>query len=120
VYFVGAAPVVDPILFRLSVNFTQEAMKELKDKNVNFVIHPFSDASADLPEPELQPKRIIALTNDTFPPREKTPTFDVAVYLDELAKGKQSRDTDREGNLDLCRPNLPSIEPAGQGARLKP
>jgi len=27
--------------------------------------------------------------NDAFSPREKTPTFDVALYLDELAKGKQ-------------------------------
>ena len=95
-YFVGAAPIVDTILSRLSVDFAQEPTKELKDQNDTFIVHPSSDASADLPGPDattLQPKRIIALTGDAFPPREKTPTFDVALYLDELAKGKQkSRD----------------------------
>lgn len=91
-YFVGAAPIVDKILSRLSVDFTQEPTKELKDQNDTFVLHPSSDAATDLPEPDLttlQPKRIIALTNNVFPTREKTPTFDVALYLDELAKGKQ-------------------------------
>ncbi|KAF9781370.1 hypothetical protein BJ322DRAFT_1163125 [Thelephora terrestris] len=52
------------------------------------------DGSSGTDATTLQPKRIIALTNNTFPPREKTPTFDVAIYLDELAKGKQSRDID--------------------------
>jgi hypothetical protein len=91
-YFVGAAPIVDAILSKLSIDFTQEASKELKDQNDTFIIHPPSDVSTDLPEPDattLQPKRIIALTNDAFPLREKTPTFDVALYLDELARGKQ-------------------------------
>ena len=95
-YFVGAAPIVDTILSKLSADFTQEPTNELKDQNDTFVVHPPSGASTDLPEPDavtLQPKRIIALTNNAFPPREKTPTFDVALYLDELAKGKQrSRD----------------------------
>ena len=95
-YFIGAAPIVDMILSRLSVDFTQELTKEHKDQNDTFIIHPLSDASIDLPEPDatsLQPKRIIALTNNTLPPREKTPTFDVTLYLSELAKGKQrSRD----------------------------
>jgi biotin--protein ligase len=91
-YFVGAAPIVDTILSKLSVDFTQEPAMELKDQNDTFVVHPPSDVSMDLPEPDaatLQPKRVIALTNNVFPPREKTPTFDVALYLDELAKGKQ-------------------------------
>jgi len=91
-YFVGAAPIVDTILSRLSVDFTQEPTKELKDQNDTFVVHPPSDVSADIPEPDaatLQPKRVIALTNNAFPPREKTPTFDVALYLGELEKGKQ-------------------------------
>ena len=97
-YFVGAAPIVDTILSRLSVDFTQEPTKtkELKDQNDTFIVHPSPDVSADLPEPDpttLQPKRVIALTDNVFPPREKTPTFDVALYLDELAKGKpRSRD----------------------------
>ena len=95
-YFVGAAPIVDTILSRLFVDFTQEATKELKDQNDTFVVHPPSDVSADLPKPDaatLQPKRVIALTNNAFPPREKTPTFDVTLYLGELTKGKQrSRD----------------------------
>jgi hypothetical protein len=95
-YFVGAAPIVDTILSRLSVDFTQEATKELKDQNDTFIVHPSLDALTDLPEPDaitLQPKHIIALTNNAFPPREKTPTFDVALYLDELAKGEhRSRD----------------------------
>ena len=95
-YFVGAAPIVETILSRLSIDFTQEPTKELKDQNDSFIVHPPSDVSMDLPEPDvatLQPKRVIALTNNTFPPREKTPTFDVALYLDELVKGKQrSRD----------------------------
>ena len=95
-YFVGAAPIVDRILSELSVDFTQGTTKELKDKNDTFVIHPPSDAGTDLPEPDattLQPKRIIALTHNAFPPREKTPTFDIALYLGELAKGKRkSRD----------------------------
>ena len=95
-YFVGAAPIVDRILSGLSVDFTQESTKELKDKNDTFVFHPPSDAGTDLPEPDattLQPKRIIALTHNAFPPREKTPMFDVALYLGELAKGKRrSRD----------------------------
>lgn len=91
-YFVGAAPIVDAILSGLSVDFTQEPTKELKDQNDTFVVHPSSDVSTVLPEPDattLQPKRIIALTGDGFPPREKTPTFDVALYMGELAKGKQ-------------------------------
>ena len=101
-YFVGAAPIVDTILSRLSVDFTQEPTKELKDENDTFVVHPSSDASTDLQEPDaatLQPKRVIALTNNASPPREKTPTFDVALYLDELAKGKQrSRDINDESD----------------------
>ena len=91
-YFVGAAPIVDTILSRLSVDFAQEPTKELKDQNDTFIVHPSSDVSADLPEPDattLQPKRVIALTGNAFPPREKTPTFDIALYLDELAKGEQ-------------------------------
>ena len=91
-YFVGAAPIVDKILSTLSVDFTQEPTKMLDDQNDTFVIHPSSDATTDLPQSDastLQPKRIIALTDDIFPPRDKTPTFDVALYLDELAKGKQ-------------------------------
>ena len=91
-YFVGTAPIVDTILSKLSVDFTQEPTKELKDQNDIFIVHPPSDVLADLPEPDvttLQPKRVIALTNNVFPPREKTPTFDVALYLDELARGKQ-------------------------------
>ena len=95
-YFVGAASIVDTILSRLFVDFTQEATKELIDQNDTFVVHPPSDVSADLPKPDaatLQPKRVIALTNNAFPPREKTPTFDVTLYLCELTKGKQrSRD----------------------------
>lgn len=101
-YFVGAAPIVDTILSRLSVDFTQESTKELKDHNDTFIIHPSSDATTDFPESNattLQPKRIIALTNNTFPPREKTPTFDVSLYLDELAKGKQ-RSKDLNDNSD--------------------
>lgn len=94
-YFVGAAPIVDTILSRLSVDFTQEQTKELKDQNDTFIVHPPSD-TVDLPEPDattLQPKRIVALTNNILPPKERTPTFDVRLYLDELAKGKQrSRD----------------------------
>ena len=91
-YFVGAAPIVDTILSKLSVDFMQEPTKELKDQHDTFIVHPPSDVSKDLPEPDattLQPKRIIALTNSAFPPKEKIPTFDVALYLDELAKGKQ-------------------------------
>jgi len=91
-YFVGAAPIVDTILSRLSVDFIQEPTNELKDQNDTFIVHPPSDVSADLPEPDataLQPKRVIALTGGAFPPREKTPTFDTALYLDELAKGEQ-------------------------------
>lgn len=91
-YFVGAAPVVDTILSRLSVDFTQGSSKELKDQNDTFVIHPSSDAATDLPESDvttLQPKRIIALTDNTFPPKNKNPTFDAELYLGELAKGKQ-------------------------------
>jgi biotin---protein ligase len=94
-FFVGAAPIVDTILSRLSVDFTQGPTKELKDQNDTFVIHPSSDATTDLPESDattFQPKRIIALTNGAFPPREKTPTFDVALYLGELAKRKQRGD----------------------------
>ena len=97
-YFVGAAPIVDTILSRLSVDFTQEPTKELKDQNDTFIIHPPSDAAVDLPESDvttLQPKRIIALTNNALPPKEKTPTFNAMLYLDELAKGKQrSKDLD--------------------------
>ena len=91
-YFIGAAPIVDTILSRLSVDFTQEPTKELKDQNDTLIVHPSSDASADLPEPDattLQPKRVVALTGNAFPLREKTPTFDVALYLDELARGEQ-------------------------------
>ncbi|KAF9647077.1 class II aaRS and biotin synthetase [Thelephora ganbajun] len=94
-YFVGAAPIVNAILSRLSVDFTQGPTKEFKDQNDTFVIHPSSDVSTDLPEPDamtLQPKRVIALTNNASPPREKTPTFDVALYVDELAKRKQDKD----------------------------
>ena len=101
-YFIGAAPIVDTILSRLSVDFTQEPTKELKDQNDTFIVHPPSDASVDLPEPDattLQPKRVIALTNDAFPPREKTPTFDVALYLNELAKGEQ-KEGGRSGGSD--------------------
>ena len=101
-YFVGAAPIVDTILSKLSVDFTQEPIKELKDQNDTFVFHPSSGASTDLPEPDattLQPKRVIALTGNAFPPREKTPTFDVALYLDELAKGKR-RNGDLNGGPD--------------------
>jgi len=101
-YFVGAAPIVDTILSRLSVDFTQEPTKELKDQNDTFVVHPSSDASTDLPEPDtttLQPKHVIALTGNAFPPRDKTPAFDVALYLDELSKGKQrSRDLDSDSD----------------------
>jgi len=101
-YFVGAAPIVDTILSKLSVDFTQEPTKELKDQNDTFIVHPPSDASSDLPEPDattLQPKRVIALTDNVFPPRERAPTFDVALYLDELAKGNQrSRDPDDDSN----------------------
>ena len=100
-YFVGAAPIVDSILSKLSVDFTQESTMELKDQNDTFVFHPSSDASTNLPESDattLQPKRVIALTNNVLPPREKTPTFDVALYLDELAKGKQSRNTNDDLN----------------------
>ena len=89
-YFVGEAPIVDTILSRLSVDFTQEPTKELKDQNDTFVIHPSTEVTADLPEADvttLQPKRIVALTNNAFPPREKTPTFDLALYLDELNEG---------------------------------
>ena len=91
-YFVGAAPIIDTILSKLSVNFTQDPTKELKDQNDTFIVHPSSDISKDLPEPDattLQPKRIVALTNNVLPPKEKTPGFDVALYLDELANGKQ-------------------------------
>ena len=102
-YLVGAAPVVDTILSRLSVDFTQEPTKEVKDQNDTFIVHPPSDVSTDLPEPDtttLQPKRIIALTNNVFPPREKAPTFDVALYLDELAKGGQGNgDLDDDSDL---------------------
>ena len=95
-YFIGAAPIVDTILSRLSVDFTQEPTKELKDQNDTFIVHPSSDVSVDLPEPDattLQPKRVIALTDNAVPPRENTPTFDVALYLDELAKSdRRSRD----------------------------
>lgn len=98
-YFVGAAPIVDTILSRLSVDFAQEPTKELKDQNDTFVVHPLSDVSTDLPQPDattLQPKRIIALTDNAFPPREKTPTFDVTLYLSELAKGKQDLNNDSD------------------------
>ena len=92
IYFVGAAPIVDTILSGLSVDFTQEPTKELKDQNDTFIVHPSSDISADLPEPDattLQPKRVIALTNNALPPGKKTPTFDITLYLDELARGEQ-------------------------------
>ena len=75
-YFVGAAPIIDKILYRLSVDFTQESTKELEDQNDTFVIHPSSDSTTDLPQSDVstfQPKRIIALTDDAFPPRDKTP-----------------------------------------------
>lgn len=101
-YLVGAAPIVNTILSRLSVDFTQEPTKELKDQNDTFVVHPSSDVTADLPDSDmttLQPKHIIALTNNAFPPREKTPTFDVALYLDELAKGWQ-RSSDLDDNSE--------------------
>jgi len=91
-YFVGAAPIIDTILSKLSVDFTQEPTMELKDQNDTFIVHPSSDVSVDLPEPDgttLQPKRVIALTGDALPPRERTPTFDIALYLGELAKGEQ-------------------------------
>ena len=91
-YFVGAAPIVDTILPRLSVDLTQGPTKELKDQNYTFVIHPSSDATVDLPESEVttsQPKRIIAPINNAFPSKEKTPTFNAILYLDELAKGEQ-------------------------------
>jgi len=102
IYFVGAAPIVDTILSRLSVDFTQEPTKELKDQNDTFIVHPSSDVLEDLPGPDattLQPKRVIALTSDAFPPREKTPTFDVALYLHELARGEQ-RGRDLSDNSD--------------------
>jgi len=51
-YFVGAAPIVDTILSRLSVDFTQEPTKELKDQNDTFVVHPPLDALTDFPEPD--------------------------------------------------------------------
>ena len=81
----------------------QELTKELKDQNDTFIIHPPSDVSSDLPEPDattLQPKwHVIALMDNAFPPRERAPTFDVALYLDELAKGGQrSRDLDDDTN----------------------
>ena len=91
-YFVGAAPIIDKILSRLSVDFTQESTKELEDQNDTLVIHPSSDSTTDLPQSDvstLQPKRIIALTNDAFPPRDKTPTFDIALYWVELKTKEQ-------------------------------
>ena len=100
-YLIGAIPIVDTILSRLSVDFTQDQAKELRDQNDTFIIHPPSDTSDNFPEPDattLQPKHIIALTSNAFPPREKTPTFDVALYMDELAKGKQKSEDFKESS----------------------
>ncbi|KAF9653355.1 class II aaRS and biotin synthetase [Thelephora ganbajun] len=82
-------------LLRALRRFHARADKGIKDQNDTFVAYPPSDVSTDLPEPDvtaLQPKRVIALTNNAFPPREKTPAFDVAPYVDELAKRKQNKD----------------------------
>ena len=95
--FFGAAPIIDTILSRLSVDFTQEPTKELKDQNDIFH-SPFHRSHGGPPRircDNFVAKAYRRLTNNAFPPREKTPAFGVALCLDELNEENQkNRDSD--------------------------
>ncbi|KAM5539696.1 hypothetical protein V8D89_006509 [Ganoderma adspersum] len=98
------AGVVDTIIRALQVpDLASAAPYKFKDRHDTFLLHPkeaatgvFAEQREDLKtwgdDPETwNPKHIVVYGDDTIPPKDLTPKFDIAMYYEELKAARDER-----------------------------